>query len=188
LVEGFAEQVLLPRIAAPDLDFDEHGVTVCAVHGTHFLSYVRFLRALGTPYAVITDGDPEAGDGRTGPERVQRLADALVGEGGDPKELGLFCGETTFETDLFEATEGNRSAMFDALLSFGRSDRTTARLTAAREDGSMTAEAFLGYIERLSKGRFAQRLAASTEALDAPAYAQHALQHLMSYKHARRGY
>jgi putative ATP-dependent endonuclease of OLD family len=185
LVEGFAEQVLLPRIAAPDLDFDEYGVTVCAVHGTHFRSYVRFLRALGTPYAVITDGDPDAGSGRTGPERMQRLADALAGEGSNPKELGLFCGETTFESDLFEVTEDNRSAMLNALLSFRRSDSMRAQSATPQGDASMAAETFLRYVERVSKGRFAQRLAASTETLDAPAYVQHALEHLMSYEPAR---
>ena len=40
LVEGFAEQVLMSRIAAPEIDLDEHGVTVCPIHGTRFGSYV----------------------------------------------------------------------------------------------------------------------------------------------------
>jgi putative ATP-dependent endonuclease of OLD family len=125
LVEGFAEQVLLPRLAAATVDLDEHGVSVCAIHGTHFLSYVRFMRELGTPYAVITDGDPDVGTGRTGAERVQRLADVLAEDEdeeteaeADPENFGLFHGESTFETDLYETSDENRATMLATLLSF----------------------------------------------------------------------
>jgi putative ATP-dependent endonuclease of OLD family len=59
LVEGFAELVLLPRFAAAiGLDLDRLGISVCAVHGTHFGSYARFLTALKIPWVVVTDGDP----------------------------------------------------------------------------------------------------------------------------------
>lgn len=183
LVEGFAEQVLLPRLAASTVDLDEHGVSVCAIHGTHFLSYVRFLRELGTPYAVITDGDPDAGKGRTGAERLQRLADVLTEEDEDEEEvdpeiLGLFCGEGTFETDLYETSEENRATMIAALLSFPFGSTSRARIEAAQADG-MSSEQFLGYVERVSKARYAQRLSTADGALEAPPYLQQALAHLM---------
>ena len=60
LVEGFAEAVLVPKLAKDrGLELDKAGITVCAIHGTHFSTYVRFLSALGTPWSVVTDGDPK---------------------------------------------------------------------------------------------------------------------------------
>lgn len=181
LVEGFAEQVLLPRIAAPSFDLDEHGVTVCPIHGTHFLSYVAFLRALGTPYAVITDGDPEAGKGKTGADRALALARALDEEGADPEGVGIFCGDVTFEVDLFDASSDNEAAMFDALETFSLSNSAREKIAEAREAGNMVGKDFLPSIGvgALTKGRFAQRLASSFESLDAPDYIERALDHLM---------
>jgi putative ATP-dependent endonuclease of OLD family len=179
LVEGFAEQVLLPRLAAPEIELDEHGVSICAIHGTHFVSYVRFLRALGTPYAVITDGDPTAGTGRTGADRLARLAQAVGSDATAPEELGFFRGDDTFETDLFAVSDENRAAMLDALATYPWSDRRRARIEEARTSGDFTGEDLLGYVDDLSKGRFAQRLAAGTAALDAPSYITRAVEHLM---------
>lgn len=180
LVEGFAEQVLLPRIAAPALDLDEHGVTVCPIHGTHFLSYVAFLRTLGTRYVVITDGDPKAGKGKTGAERAAALAKALGEEGVNPKDLAIFCGDVTFEVDLFDASSDNEAAMFDALQTCGLSKPAREKIAEARDAGNMVGEDFLRYMGTLTKGRFAQRLASSFESLDAPDYIERALDHLMS--------
>jgi putative ATP-dependent endonuclease of OLD family len=180
LVEGFAEQVLLPQIAAPDLDFDEHGVTVCVIHGTHFGSYVRFVRAIGTPYAVITDGDPGAGKGRTGAERLAKLA-ALVGKANQsPEKLGLFAGDETFESDLFDASHDNEAAMFSALESFTWAAKSKQKIAAARKSGETTGEEFLAWVTTIGKGRFAQRLAAADTPLDPPVYVRNALKHLMS--------
>lgn len=173
--------MLLPRIAAPEIDLDEHGVTVCPIHGTHFGSYVAFLRAIGTPYAVITDGDPEAGKGKTGAERAAALAKALGEEGTDPEKLGIFCGDTTFEADLFDASWDNDAAMLEALQSFQLSAKTKERLAEAHGARNMTGETFLAFVGGLmTKGRFAQRLASSAESLDAPEYVDRALKHLLS--------
>jgi putative ATP-dependent endonuclease of OLD family len=180
LVEGFAEQVLLPLIAAPDLDFDEQGVTVCPIHGTHFHSYVLFLRAIGTPHAVITDGDSDKSKGRTGSDRVRRLANVLAGDDADPEQLGLFHGASTLEADVFDASEQNQASMVKALLTLPWSDSMKAEIESARDDQSMASEVFLGYVERAGKGRFAQRLAALGEPLDPPEYIERGLAHIMS--------
>lgn len=179
LVEGFAEQVLMQRLAGPGLELDEHGVTVCAVHGTHFASYVKFLRALGTPHAVITDGDPDAGAGKTGLDRVRTLARRLHVDETDPGAAGLFCGSTTLEADLFDCSEQNADAMVSALLTLPLSATKRVKIETAHADGSLTGQAFLGYV-RKSKGRFAQRLTARVNGLDAPDYVQDALTHVMS--------
>lgn len=180
LVEGFAEQVLLPRLAAPDLDFDEHGVTVCPVHGTHFLSFVAFLRALGTPHAVVTDGDPKAGKGKTGDDRLAALLKALGEDGAQPEDVGLFRGAETFEIDVFDASEANEEAMFAALASL-RGPLAAKRIMAKHDAGDVTGDQFLDLVEAGStKGRFAQRLASLSDHLDAPDYLERALEHLMS--------
>ena len=52
LVEGYAEQVLVPVLAkARGIDLDKLGISVCAIHGTHFSSYSRFCDALAIPWA-----------------------------------------------------------------------------------------------------------------------------------------
>jgi putative ATP-dependent endonuclease of OLD family len=176
LVEGFAEQVLVPRLAR--IDLDEHGVSVCAIHGIHFYSYVRFLDAIGTPFALITDGDPGAGSGRTGADRIARLVE-VIDSGAEAEDLGLFHGETTFETDLFETSEANREAMIEALLSFPWGRRVRAEIEEERDGDTLDAESMLTYIERVSKGRYAQRLSARVESLQPPHHLQRALDFLL---------
>lgn len=173
LVEGFAEQVLVPRLTPSGVDLDEQGITVCAVNGTHFTTYARFLRALGTPFAVITDGDPGAGAGRTGPERLRRLAGALGTPDAEPADLNLFCGRSTLEVDLFERSEHNATEMINAFRGLA-----SPRARLDREDPSDSV-AFLEAVKDM-KGRFAQRLAAQGSELDAPEYVERALERLLS--------
>jgi len=157
LVEGFAEQILSPCLVAP-FDLDGQGVSVCAVHGVHFDSYVRFLQAIGTPYAVVTDGDPGAGAGRTGAARVRKLAEAIGQDPADPEAAGLFCGSTTLEADLFDESHANARAMVKALLTMPLNVTERTRIKSAFADRSLTGESFLPYIAK-RKGRFAQRVA-----------------------------
>lgn len=61
LVEGAAEVLLLPAIAAAaGFDLDEHGVVIVNVVGTDFAPYRELLgsEGLNLPSAVLTDGDP----------------------------------------------------------------------------------------------------------------------------------
>ncbi len=180
LVEGFAEQILLPRLAAPAYDFDEHGVTVCPIYGTHFLSYVQFLRAIGTPHSVITDGDPAAGQGRTVDARVARLTEAVGASAEDAEQLGFFLGETTFESDLFSTSGANQRLMFEAILTLGWTDPMREEIESLRDGGSATGDQFLALIARAGKGRFAQRLAGPGSPLDSPGYIERAVEHLLS--------
>lgn len=58
LVEGIAEEYLVPRFAELlGKPLDEKGVIICNVNCTNFKPYVKLLRCLDIPYAVITDGD-----------------------------------------------------------------------------------------------------------------------------------
>ncbi|MFL5899079.1 MAG: ATP-dependent nuclease [Solirubrobacterales bacterium] len=179
LVEGFAEQVLLPRIAAPGLNLDEHGITVCSIHGTHFSSYVKLLRAIGTPHAVITDGDPNAGSGQTGADRAEKLTEVLGAAGTDPGELGIFVGDTTFESDLFDASDKNAEAMVEAAGDLELTGPQQKKFEEAKSDGGFDGSDYLDLLAG-RKGRAAQRLAARVEELDAPPYIERALKHLMA--------
>lgn len=58
LVEGIAEEYLIPRFAELlGKPLDEKGIIVCNINCTNFTPYVKLLHSLAIPYAVITDGD-----------------------------------------------------------------------------------------------------------------------------------
>ncbi|TMQ91347.1 DUF2813 domain-containing protein [Actinomadura soli] len=178
-VEGYAEQVMVPALARGlDLELDKLGVTVCAIHGTHFSTYVRFAAALGIPWAVVTDGDPgddeDADSPPAGQVRATRLVET-IGAAGSPEQHGIFCGTTTFEYDLFQASAENQATCRMVL-----ADLVTPRQQVVLETWQSTTPdcaEFLKMIERAGgKGRFAQRLA--LRKLTAPEYVAAALQYL----------
>jgi putative ATP-dependent endonuclease of OLD family len=115
LVEGFGEEVLVPAMARTvSLDLDKLGMSVCAIHGTHFSSYVSFCQALGIRWAVITDGDSTK-DTEPGQARAQALLTQLGVEGA-PADHGIFVGTTTFEYDMLDADgDDNRQICYDTL-------------------------------------------------------------------------
>lgn len=157
LVEGFAEQVLMPKLAsALDIDLDKEGITVCAVHGTHFASYVRFCTALGLPWAVITDGDIDASGTSAGAARASDLL-AVLSLSGTPDEHGIFVGDTTFEHDLIATKPENLEPSFAAL-----KELCAARSVAKIESWGSTDPGHDEFMKMLKnaggKGRYAQRL------------------------------
>ncbi len=177
LVEGFAEQVLLQRMSA-DHDFDEAGLTICAIHGTHFTSYVKFVRALGIPYSVITDGDPDLKNAPTGAERVAKLCHSLGVDASDAEAEGIFIGDVTLEVDLFNESDDNQRLMVEALKSMLKS-AAAATVEEAWSGGTFEAIDLLRRV-RGRKGLFAQRLAGLEGPLSAPGYIQKAFDHLHS--------
>jgi putative ATP-dependent endonuclease of the OLD family len=171
LVEGLAEQVLIPSLAASlEIDLDSEGVSVCAIHGTHFDVYARLLTALGVPWAIITDGDPKQEDPTNlqGAARARRVLKALEREAEDPADVGLFVGDVTFEHDLYSVSEENAAACVEAL---------SELVSAVSEDDELDADEFLKKVKR-RKGRFAQRLGATERELEAPHYVIQALEYL----------
>jgi putative ATP-dependent endonuclease of the OLD family len=174
LVEGFAEQVLLPVLAeAERIDLDKLGVTVCAIHGTHFASYIRFLEALEIRWAVITDGDPVAEGGSNGERRARRLMNVLEREG-EPDEEGIFVGETTFEFDVFDADD-NAEAFLDAMEEMAPSQNLRQEVGEWRDDPP-DKDNFIRVVNRIGKGRLAQRLAQGE--LQPPSYVRDAMRYL----------
>jgi putative ATP-dependent endonuclease of the OLD family len=176
LVEGFSEQVLIPPIARDmGVDLDKEGITVCAIHGTHFLTYLRFCDALGIPWALATDGDLDANGLSAGEHRASQLLGNLK-RTGDPKDAGIFVGTTTFEFDLFNTSIENKNACID-LIASAASDRSRPKVEAWRTGAGPSQVEFLNAISRTGgKGRFAQQLAGVS--LAPPAYIDGALRYL----------
>jgi putative ATP-dependent endonuclease of OLD family len=174
LVEGFAEQVLVPRLASTvGVNLDKLGISVCAIHGTHFSSYVRFCEALRIPWAVFTDGDLNASGDSAGAVRATELL-ADLGLSGDPALHGIFVGTRTFEFDMLEDRR-NIAPCFDTLTGLCAQPSQT---TIAGWAGSVPDyKSFMAIIKNAGgKGRYAQRLALCTTY--PPAYLQRALKYL----------
>lgn len=175
LVEGYAEQVLVPVLASGlGIDLDKAGITVCAINGTHFASYARFCAALQIPWAIVTDGDPDANGALRGERRGTDLQAALHQTGSLP-ESGIFVGAHTFEHDLAVASGDNTATCLSVLRSLCAApsqkaiDQWAEKIPPARDYIAMIGNAG-------GKGRFAQRLSAAK--LDAPAYVELALRYL----------
>jgi putative ATP-dependent endonuclease of the OLD family len=175
LVEGYAEQVLVPVLAkAHGLDLDKLGISVCAIHGTHFTPYSRFCDALEIPWAVITDGDPDTQPASQGPNRAQRML-ADLGKTGAPADEGIFVGSTTFEYDLLCAGDSNADACFETLIELGSSQMKTR--VDAWNKAAPPYDDFMKEIDNAQgKGRFAQRLA--LKQISPPAYIAAAFDYL----------
>jgi putative ATP-dependent endonuclease of OLD family len=157
LVEGIAEQLVLPPLAARSgVSLSEAGITIVNVGGVSFAPFAELFSSERLPYrcAIVSDGDPP---------KKEELDDEL--EGGEPllsatarklkanetDTLRVFLAERTFEWDL--ANAGNWDTLIEAL---GLVKPKVAAGLAPLEKSR--ADALLGAVED-SKGRFAQALA-----------------------------
>ncbi|WP_236793330.1 ATP-dependent endonuclease [Amycolatopsis sp. GM8] len=176
LVEGFAEQVLVPKLAeALGMNLDKLGISVCAIHGTHFASYIKFCNALEIPWAVFTDGDVN-GDGISqGDRRADSLVDLLGHPDADPTEHGVFVGSSTFEHDLLVADPSNITPCFESLKELCKAPSIIKIDGWDQQDPGF--DEFMGMISNAGgKGRYAQRLALRD--VRPPQYVADALQYL----------
>ncbi len=192
LVEGDAEQYLVPRLAAMQgVNLDAIGITVCSVSSTNFLPYVRLLNRLGIPYSVLTDYDPRD-DGRSplSLNRVMQILEFVM----DPEEytkvdsryfvniaqqFGIFVNNYTLEIDMFK--NGLHSEMCTTIIEL--SDIGAAKTRAAALEvhpETLDAIRFLKDIEEIGKGRFAQRLASHIQSVQCPAYVKGAIDFVSS--------
>lgn len=177
LVEGYAEQVLIPTFASLEgVDLDQQGITVCAVHGTHFPTYVRFLTALSIPWAVITDGDPRPSGSLAGEVRARRIVKRLGRADESPAGVGVFVGRVTLEHDIATLSLDNFEACRSTLRELASGRKLKERLDAWSLENLEP-----DHLERAiravgGKGRFAHRL--SQQTLDPPQYIVDALRFL----------
>jgi putative ATP-dependent endonuclease of the OLD family len=192
LVEGEAEMYVVPELGKlAGYDFDEIGITVCSVAGTNFAPYVKLLGpgGLDIPFAVLTDFDPVDGAKNLGEKRVINLLQYLVLEkkldGKDPSELlsiarnyGLFLNEFTFEVDLFKC--GRHKSICKTLAELAGSQTARDRAEKWRDDpDECEPEDLLSDIDKIGKGRFAQRLAGNMKGNHCPPYVEKAIKHVV---------
>lgn len=193
LVEGDAEKFLLPVFAASmGHDLDHLGITVCSVAGTNFTPYAKFLTAMGIPFSIVTDWDPQGERTPLGYNRSWRLVKVIeeVRTGEDQDELvqelkdlddynefserceahGVFTNANTLEIDVFR-DEAFTEAVIDTLREQRLSEERQAWVDQWEADPeTLDPSNYLKLVEAVGKGRFAQRLASRIQGLEPPAY------------------
>jgi putative ATP-dependent endonuclease of the OLD family len=195
-VEGDAERFLVPAFAsALGVDLDALGVTVCSIAGTNFLPYVKLVGpdSLSIPFVVLTDRDPVGEESPLAYARVRKLLKHL---GMDDEDLdqynvdglfeeaemsGIFVNSTTLEVDLFDAGMGSAMAKVFAKSASSWGGKRQATMKGWVDKPSTLAEdKFLGLVEDVGKGRFAQALAADVDEESCPEYIKKALTYIQN--------
>jgi putative ATP-dependent endonuclease of OLD family len=189
LVEGDAERFLIPAFAAElGMPLDVLGISVCSVGGTNFSPYVKLLgdHGLSIPYVLLTDLDPSPPNRPLAAGRVERLL-AMVEPGaqhtGDLSALwarseryGWFVNGSTLEIECFHS--GLAPAIENVLQEeLHLNQASLAKLQGwVNNPATLDNTAYLAEIERVGKGRFAQRLAPDVRADACPDYIRRALE------------
>jgi putative ATP-dependent endonuclease of OLD family len=100
LVEGPAELLLVPALAKHvlDIDLEREGISIIAIHGTHFAAFSRLFNSTSLPKKCAIVGDADippadvvAGDDVPAPENLTALEGPFV---------RIFVGATTFEREI----------------------------------------------------------------------------------------
>ncbi|MFZ5823460.1 MAG: ATP-dependent nuclease [Bacillota bacterium] len=191
LVEGEAEEYVVPVLGRElGYDFDALGITVCNIRGTNFEPYVKFLgpQGLGIPFAVITDFDPQEDGTNLGEKRVKKILKHLMepsahaklsvrGVASEASKYGVFLNQYTFEVDLFRS--GRHKSMCTTISELTTVAAARGRAASWKADlKKMTPTQFLKDIEKIGKGRFAQRLASRISGRACPSYIQEAIKYV----------
>jgi|SRR5579863_6218206 len=192
LVEGEAEMYVVPALGKLlGHDFDELGLTVCSVAGTNFAPYVKVLgpNGLDIPFAVLTDFDPREDGKNLGEKRILKLLPHLVSAKklADKKadellsiapKKGLFLNKYTFEVDLFKC--GRHKSICKTLTELAESEAAKERAKQWLEGTDrLDSGQFLADIEKIGKGRFAQRLANNMKGSRCPEYIKEAIEYVV---------
>lgn len=203
LVEGAAEEFLVPAFAAEmGFDLDAHGVTVCSVRGTDFVPYRTVLgaRGLNVPNIIITDGDPADDGGSGGINRGRTLVRRTTRVGVDRavaaghlavarrllRAGNVFVGEITLELDLVATGEQAMSrAHCELEPSVTKQRNFDSDLRAVASGDDARGPAILGRLNRMGKGRYAQRLAGHLHGVEPPRYIKLAIERMRSKVAAR---
>lgn len=203
LVEGPAELYLVPAFAdGMGHSFDSLGVTTCAVHGVDFKPYRSLLgpSSLQIPTVVVTDGDAdedargitEAGVRRgrllLGPDtglaaKVETAIDAdrdFSAARTLLREDNIFVGDTTLETDLLASAADPMKETFAELKPHLAARKAfDAAIDAAVSGGAEERRKLLAFINRVGKGRFAQRLVPHLDGVEPPDYIRAAIDRIV---------
>ncbi|WP_428395586.1 ATP-dependent nuclease [Lichenicoccus sp.] len=192
LVEGDAERFLIPAFAnVLNIPLDALGISVCSVAGTNFEPFVKLLgpKGLNIPFVILSDRDLVGGRDY-GLNRVKRIlkilrpnltlaameTEAILSAG---HTSGIFLNRSTLEIELFQdnlATEIQTVLLDQLSLTQTSRDELQGWVDDIVE---LDQEKLLRWIDRIGKGRFAQKLAQEvTVVADCPDYILRALQRI----------
>lgn len=204
LVEGDAEKFLMPALARSlGHELDHLGVTICSVSGTNFLPYAKFLTALGIPFAIMTDWDPQAGKKALAINRATKLISTIerlrtgktptaaldelkvliddedeAGFGERCEDFGIFINDYTLEVDLFE--NGFSGQIIETLREGSFSQERQGWINGWENDpSSLDVDKYLTLIEVIGKGRFSQRLSSRATGIEPPDYVKNAIAYVV---------
>lgn len=185
LVEGAAELLLIPPLVKSvlDLDLEREGISVVAIHGTHFGAYARLFAedCLPKRCAIVADADLEPDDAISDPSDAQEDDDVPTKPNLAELEgtyVRAFLGATTFEREI--TLNGNLIMLGNAARDVGAPIISGKLLAAADILGFGATEDLkrrvLRTAKRFGKARFAQMAAryAST-ATELPQYIKDAI-------------
>ena len=191
-VEGDAERFLIPAYADElGIDLDALGVTVCSVASANFLPYVKLVgpNALNIPFVVITDLDPTEDGKPLADLRVRNIMGVWLDEQTfenkvdvflEQAELeGIFVNERTLEVELFKAGMGPAMAMVLSKHANSWGVKRQGWMKGWIDDPTtLDEDKLLGWVEEVSKGRFAQALAGHVNAARCPDYIKKTLEYV----------
>jgi putative ATP-dependent endonuclease of OLD family len=159
LVEGIAEQLLMPQLAdRVGVSLSEAGVTIVNVGGVSFAPFAALFAKERIPCrcAIVSDSDPAAVEEELEGGHAALSATAKKIKASETDTMHVFLATRTLEWDLTAA--GNWDAMIKALALI--KPRVAARLrTAGPMENTDRADAMLSAVANV-KGRFAQALTA----------------------------
>lgn len=186
LVEGAAELFLLPPLVKKVLgiDLERYGISVVAIHGTHFSSYAKLFSEAGLPKkcAIVADADLNTDSQEDEFEDEIEQPDLTSLEN---KYVKVFLGQTTFEREI---TASGNILMFSEVTAELGAPKVSSKLASAYAD-SLFGDNFdieevkatvLRSAKRFGKGRFAQMAAQKIDKADyIPDYIKEAIDWLL---------
>lgn len=183
LVEGAAELLLIPALVKSimNIDLERHGISIIAIHGLHFKSFVKLFSESCLPKycAIVCDADLDDTEGNDGSDDNPPAPEA---RNFDSTYTKTFLGATTFEKELM--LKGNLEMFKSVAKSLGapKLEHTIAD-TISRGitiDNEIRAKV-LRTAKRFGKGRFAQVAARHAgESKELPTYIENAVKWLLS--------
>jgi len=210
LIPSFAHKL---RVANEKVELDKFGISVCPVHGTDFGPYVKLIGedGLNIPFVVITDGDASIkSDNGVSYRGINRGASLLSDKTREPiteaiaakkwvtarqrlAKAGIFVGSSTLEIEVLKKYPLHAKTAFAELTSNTVGDRFAKSVDRLLETDDITSEVIeiqddiLKRIDRVGKGRFAQRLSNKLLGRSGPQYISDAIGEIVSKVLNRNG-
>jgi putative ATP-dependent endonuclease of the OLD family len=182
LVEGIAEQFIIPKIAESiyNVSLVENNISIIPIHSRYFEPYLKILQdgSLEIPAVAIIDGDI---DELEGDEEITPFVE-IAKKYEIPGRVIVSPGTHTLETDLFPSSSINNAYLEKVFDELGHSKSYLNLMELDKKDSSKWNENLISRIDStVLKGRFAQELAIHIDdKFIVPTYISKALTHIFT--------